>query len=165
MCERMQMSQLQICVTIDIFSFSSSLSFSIFILYEMSNVPVFAEPEELMDLIRDSNKQPGKDYVIVDVRGDDYVVRIRNGCLVYRILKLLLLQGGHIPGAINVPSNEMYDKANDLITEYKDVPKIYFHCALSQVRGKHFLSLQKHNMYFDTVLFKDLNPHASIARQ
>jgi hypothetical protein len=57
----------------------------------MSNVPVFAEPEELMDLIRDSNKQPGKDYVIVDVRGDDYVVRIRNGCLVYRILKLLLL--------------------------------------------------------------------------
>lgn len=58
----------------------------------MSNVPVFAEPEELMDLIRDSTKQPGKDYVIVDVRGDDYVVRIRNGCcLVYRILKLLLL--------------------------------------------------------------------------
>lgn len=29
----------------------------------------------------------------------------------------------------------MYDKANELITEYKDVPKIYFHCALSQVRG------------------------------
>lgn len=29
----------------------------------------------------------------------------------------------------------MYDKANDLITQYKDVPKIFFHCALSQVRG------------------------------
>lgn len=82
----------------------------------MSSVPVFAEPEELMDLVRDTTKKAGKDYVIVDVRGDDY-------------------DGGHIPGAINVPANQMYDKANDLISEYKDVPKIYFHCALSQVRG------------------------------
>ncbi|CAO0792679.1 unnamed protein product [Mucor circinelloides] len=82
----------------------------------MVNTPVYAEAEEVMDLVRDPSKQPGKDYVIVDVRGEDY-------------------KGGHIPGAINVPANEMYDKANDLISEYSQVPKIYFHCALSQVRG------------------------------
>ncbi|KAL7322522.1 Cdc25 phosphatase Ibp1 [Mucor circinelloides] len=82
----------------------------------MMNTPVYAEAEEVMDLVRDTSKQPGKDYVIVDVRGEDY-------------------KGGHIPGAINVPANEMYDKANDLINEYSQVPKIYFHCALSQVRG------------------------------
>jgi hypothetical protein len=40
----------------------------------MSNIPVFAEAEELRDLIRDATKQAGKDYVIVDVRGDDYKV-------------------------------------------------------------------------------------------
>ncbi|KAI8091329.1 Rhodanese-like domain-containing protein [Gilbertella persicaria] len=79
--------------------------------------PVYAEPEELADLVLDKSKQVGKDYVIIDVRGDDY-------------------RGGHIPGAINVPANTMYDKANDLIRDYGHVPKIYFHCALSQVRGK-----------------------------
>ncbi|CAO3612886.1 unnamed protein product [Mucor fragilis] len=82
----------------------------------MVNTPVYAEAEEVMDLVRDPSKQPGKDYIIVDVRGEDY-------------------KGGHIPGSINIPANEMYDKANDLIREYSQVPKIYFHCALSQVRG------------------------------
>jgi hypothetical protein len=43
----------------------------------MSIVPVFAEPEELVTLIRDASKQPGKDYVIVDVRDDDYNVIIK----------------------------------------------------------------------------------------
>ncbi|KAI8647901.1 Rhodanese-like domain-containing protein [Parasitella parasitica] len=69
-----------------------------------------------MDLVRDPTKLSGKDYVIVDVRGEDY-------------------RGGHIPGSINIPANEMYDKANYLIEEYSQVPNIYFHCALSQVRG------------------------------
>ncbi|KAK4520560.1 uncharacterized protein ATC70_006437 [Mucor velutinosus] len=82
----------------------------------MVNTPVYAEAEEVMDLVRDPSKQPGKDYVIVDVRGEDY-------------------KGGHIPGSINIPASEMYDKANDLIRKYSQVPKIYFHCALSQVRG------------------------------
>lgn len=51
----------------------------------MSSVPVFAEPEELMDLVRDTSKKAGRDYVIVDVRGDDYDVSIcpfeRKGCI------------------------------------------------------------------------------------
>jgi Cdc25 family phosphatase len=36
----------------------------------------------------------------------------------------------------------MYDKANDLIREYSQVPKIYFHCALSQVRGKEKIKIK-----------------------
>ncbi|KAI8971427.1 Rhodanese-like domain-containing protein [Mycotypha africana] len=78
--------------------------------------PVYAEPEELVDMIRDPHKQAGKDYVVIDVRGDDYI-------------------GGHIPGAINIPAGQMYDRVNDIITEYANVPIIYFHCALSQMRG------------------------------
>ncbi|CAO3623895.1 unnamed protein product [Mucor hiemalis] len=91
----------------------------------MTSTPVFAEPEELMDLVLDESKQPGRDYVIVNVRDVDYA-------------------GGHIPGAINIPANQMYDKANDLITHYKDVPRFSF-----------------------TVLFlksEDLNLHVSTAK-
>lgn len=43
----------------------------------MVNTPVYAEAEEVMDLVRDPSKQPGKDYVIVDVRGEDYKVRTK----------------------------------------------------------------------------------------
>ncbi|KAI8975969.1 Rhodanese-like domain-containing protein [Pilobolus umbonatus] len=82
----------------------------------MSVVPTYAEAEELRALVEDTNKQPGVDYVIVDVRTDDYI-------------------GGHIPGSIHVPANKMYDQANALIKDYSHVPTIYFHCALSQVRG------------------------------
>lgn len=51
--------------------------FSFFILFSlsMSSAPVFAEPEELYDLILDKTKQPGKDYVVVDVRDADYKVK------------------------------------------------------------------------------------------
>ncbi|KAG1440476.1 hypothetical protein G6F56_011910 [Rhizopus delemar] len=77
--------------------------------------PTFAEPEEVMALVRDPSKQPEIDYVVVDVRDDDY-------------------KGGHIPGSINVPAGKMYEEANELIQKYSKVPIIYFHCALSQVR-------------------------------
>ncbi|CAO3659021.1 unnamed protein product [Rhizopus stolonifer] len=65
-------------------------------------VPTFAEPEEVMALVRDPSKQSEINYVVVDVRDDNY-------------------KGGHIPGLINVPAGKL--------------PTIYFHCALSQVRG------------------------------
>ncbi|KAI9261162.1 Rhodanese-like domain-containing protein [Sporodiniella umbellata] len=78
--------------------------------------PTFAEPEEVMSLVCDSTKHPEVDYVVVDVRDNDYI-------------------GGHIPGSINVPAGRMYEEANELIQKYSKVPVIYFHCALSQVRG------------------------------
>lgn len=51
----------------------------------MSIVPVYAEPEEIVALIRDASKKPGKDYVIVDVRGDDYNVITENCTEIYCI--------------------------------------------------------------------------------
>lgn len=44
----------------------------------MSNTPTYAEPEEVMALVRDPNKIAGKDYVIIDVRGDDYIVSLHS---------------------------------------------------------------------------------------
>ncbi|KAI8596421.1 hypothetical protein EDD21DRAFT_312160, partial [Dissophora ornata] len=43
--------------------------------------------------------------------------------------------GGHIPGSVNIPSKELPDQLPTLIEQYKQVPELFFHCALSQVRG------------------------------
>ncbi|KAI8061051.1 Rhodanese-like domain-containing protein [Gongronella butleri] len=82
----------------------------------MSFSAPFADSDEVVVLIRDKTKQPGKDYLIVDVRGEDF-------------------EGGHIPGMINVPAGKLIDSAPELIQKYAKVPVVYFHCALSQVRG------------------------------
>ncbi|KAJ8652302.1 hypothetical protein O0I10_012075 [Lichtheimia ornata] len=82
----------------------------------MSYVAPYIESDQLVTLLRDKTKVPGKDYVIIDVRDKDFY-------------------GGNIPGAINVPANQMLDRVNELIEKYKAVPQVYFHCALSQQRG------------------------------
>jgi mRNA-degrading endonuclease HigB of HigAB toxin-antitoxin module len=46
-------------------------------------LPTFAEPEELADLIRNPAKTVGKDYAIVDVRGNDYIVNVASPLLFY----------------------------------------------------------------------------------
>ncbi|KAK7469058.1 Cdc25 phosphatase Ibp1 [Stygiomarasmius scandens] len=71
--------------------------------------------EELADIIR-SNKVPKKDYLVVDVRDDDYV-------------------GGNIKGAVNMPSRDFLMNVDNLVKDTKEVPTMIFHCALSQVRG------------------------------
>ena len=55
------------------------------------------------------------DYAIVDVRDDDYV-------------------GGHIVGGKHRPSATFLDTIHKLLEETKDIPKIIFHCYLSQAR-------------------------------
>ncbi|OMJ24405.1 Dual specificity phosphatase ibp1 [Smittium culicis] len=55
-------------------------------------------------------------YLIVDVRDSDYI-------------------GGHIPGALNIPSYEIRDKVDEIAKKYCNIPLLVFHCALSQVRG------------------------------
>lgn len=62
-----------------------------------------------------SDKVPKKDYVVVDVRDDDFV-------------------GGNIKGAINKPSREFLMNVDGLVKQTRDVPLVIFHCALSQVR-------------------------------
>ncbi|KAI9291046.1 Rhodanese-like protein, partial [Neoconidiobolus thromboides FSU 785] len=57
-----------------------------------------------------------KDYLIVDVRDNDYI-------------------GGHIKGSINMPSNEFRNEVQNFHSNNKGIKKIIFHCALSQVRG------------------------------
>ncbi|KAF9013190.1 Rhodanese-like domain-containing protein [Cyathus striatus] len=71
--------------------------------------------DELAELMK-SEKVPKKDFVVVDVRDDDYV-------------------GGNIKDAINKPSNEFLVNVDGLVKQTKDVPLVIFHCALSQIRG------------------------------
>ncbi|KAJ2803626.1 Cdc25 phosphatase Ibp1 [Coemansia guatemalensis] len=76
----------------------------------------FISATELAKLVRDTKKKPGTDYLIVDVRDEDYKV-------------------GHIPGAVNIPSHDIPLRAGELIDKYSHVPQVVFHCALSQQRG------------------------------
>ncbi|KAJ3279699.1 hypothetical protein HK104_001230 [Borealophlyctis nickersoniae] len=78
--------------------------------------PTYIEPHELAPLLRDKSMVPRKDYVIIDVRGDDFA-------------------NGNIPTAINIPSELFLDRPAAYVERFRDVPKIIFHCALSQVRG------------------------------
>ncbi|KAE9394883.1 Rhodanese-like protein [Gymnopus androsaceus JB14] len=70
--------------------------------------------DELAEIIR--SKTPKKDYLVVDVRDDDWA-------------------GGNIVGGINMPSNDFLNSVDQLVKETKDVPMVIFHCALSQMRG------------------------------
>ena len=71
----------------------------------------YMSPEELKALI----KSKSGDYLVVDVRDDDY-------------------RGGNIKGGINIPSEEFLLKLHQLIDDTQNVSKIIFHCALSQQR-------------------------------
>ncbi|KAL9937086.1 hypothetical protein V8E36_004321 [Tilletia maclaganii] len=57
-----------------------------------------------------------KKIAIVDVRDDDF-------------------EGGAITGARNVPSTQFHDSVQALVKDLVDVPKVIFHCHLSQQRG------------------------------
>ncbi|GAA5837708.1 hypothetical protein JCM11251_002301 [Rhodosporidiobolus azoricus] len=73
---------------------------------------------DLANLIKASGPGgSGKEYQIVDARDEDYA-------------------GGNIPGAIRAPSEERTEESvRELVEQLKDVPKVIFHCSLSQVRG------------------------------
>ena len=72
--------------------------------------------DELATLMKDETKAPKKDFLVVDVRDDDFI-------------------GGNIVGAENKPSREFLDNVDKLVKDTKDVPLVVFHCSLSQVRG------------------------------
>ncbi|KAI0056271.1 Rhodanese-like protein [Artomyces pyxidatus] len=78
-------------------------------------VPKYISGDELEALIK-SDKRPHRDYLIVDVRDDDYA-------------------GGNIANSHNLPSETFHAKVDELVTRTKDVPMVIFHCALSQARG------------------------------
>lgn len=65
--------------------------------------------------MKDDTKQAKKDFLVVDVRDDDFI-------------------GGNIVGCLNKPSGEFLNTVDELVKDTKDVPLVIFHCALSQVR-------------------------------
>ncbi|RUS14780.1 Rhodanese-like domain-containing protein [Endogone sp. FLAS-F59071] len=80
----------------------------------MSFAAPYIESEQVAAMLRE--KAAGKDYLVVDVRDDDF-------------------EGGNIPGALNIPSSTLLDRIPNLINDYSKVPTVVFHCAMSQVRG------------------------------
>ncbi|KAJ3731283.1 Rhodanese-like domain-containing protein [Lentinula guzmanii] len=79
--------------------------------------------DELAEIIR-SGKTPKKDYLVVDVRDDDYA-------------------GGNIVGGVNMPSKKFLMNVDQLVKETRDVPLVIFHCALSQLRGPQAARIYK----------------------
>ncbi|ORX65927.1 hypothetical protein DL89DRAFT_295796 [Linderina pennispora] len=71
--------------------------------------------DKLAELVRDPTKIAGKDYVVVDVRNSDY-------------------NGGHIPGAVNVPAHEMHDQAAALVRGPKSA-RIYNEANIQVLTG------------------------------
>ncbi|KAJ7288039.1 Rhodanese-like domain-containing protein [Mycena rebaudengoi] len=72
--------------------------------------------DELAEIIRNKDKVAHQDYLVVDVRDDDYA-------------------GGNIKNALNLPSRQFYTSVLSLVDKTADVKLVVFHCALSQVRG------------------------------
>ncbi|QSL67191.1 hypothetical protein MERGE_001581 [Pneumocystis wakefieldiae] len=75
----------------------------------------YIEPQDLcLKLKNKRNKE--NDIIIVDVRDDDFI-------------------GGHIKGALHIPSYELSSHILNLIEETKDAKEIIFYCSFSQQRG------------------------------
>jgi rhodanese-related sulfurtransferase len=70
----------------------------------------YISPNDLAEIILDQSMVVGKDYLIIDVRGDDYPF-------------------GNIIQARNIPSHEFMDRIQEYYNELKDVKIIIFHCA------------------------------------
>jgi len=75
----------------------------------------YTSPKELHDLVK-SEKVAGKDYVVVDVRDEDFI-------------------GGNVKGCLRAPSQTYEANVTDLVSQLRDIPTVVFHCAYSQVRG------------------------------
>lgn len=67
-------------------------------------------------MVKTEGKVPGKDFAVIDVRGEDYA-------------------GGHIKGAIHQSSQTLpHGGVEEIREKTKGVPTVIFHCLLSQVR-------------------------------
>ena len=92
--------------------------------------------QELAEIIK-SNKQPWKDYCVIDVRDDDW-------------------RGGNIKGSHNSPSHGFLLKVDELVQRTKEVPIVVFHCALSQVRYVLLVWLVRSDRLCMTIHIEDL---------
>ncbi|KAK8869591.1 hypothetical protein IAR55_000158 [Kwoniella newhampshirensis] len=72
--------------------------------------------DELAQMIKSKPASALKDYAVVDVRDSDFT-------------------GGNIVSALNYPSDTFHATVDELVKKLEPVPKVVFHCALSQARG------------------------------
>lgn len=78
----------------------------------------YISPQQLEALI----KSKSHDFLVVDVRDDDY-------------------RGGNIKGGINIPSEQFLRKLHKLIDDTRHLSKIIFHCAYSQQRCAYLICI------------------------
>ncbi|KAI6137863.1 hypothetical protein EDD17DRAFT_1675642 [Pisolithus thermaeus] len=74
----------------------------------------YISASELANVIQ-SDKKPWKDYLVVDVRDEDWI-------------------GGNITGSHNAPSQSFLNEVDKLMKDTKDIPMLVFHCRYSQER-------------------------------
>ena len=88
----------------------------------MSDIPLnYVEAIELLSIMgvdcNDKECAPCKsDYIIIDVRDDDF-------------------GGGNLVGAVNYPSITFESKLDEVYNKCSDKKNVIFHCAHSMVRG------------------------------
>ncbi|KAI9205410.1 Rhodanese-like domain-containing protein [Polychytrium aggregatum] len=80
------------------------------------SAPQYIDASELVKDIRNPALRSGVDYLVVDVRDEDF-------------------KFGNIPNALNVPAHEFLETVPSQIERLNSAKKLVFHCALSQVRG------------------------------
>jgi len=80
---------------------------------ESRMIPSYITAEELLPLLLASPRR----LVVIDVRDEDF-------------------EGGHIQGAINVPSREFSFRLEELVRQYASAEAVVFHCMYSQQRGQ-----------------------------
>ncbi|KAI9637967.1 uncharacterized protein MKK02DRAFT_42348 [Dioszegia hungarica] len=67
-------------------------------------------------MIKATPEAAAKEFAVVDVRSDDFV-------------------GGNIVDCVNSPAETFHVDVDGLVKKLDGVPKVIFHCALSQQRG------------------------------
>ncbi|KAF9436255.1 hypothetical protein BGZ76_004483 [Entomortierella beljakovae] len=87
-----------------------------------TSTPAIVESDTVEQLFKDKTKISGKDYLVIDVRGEDH-------------------NGGHVAGSLNFPLDKLPERLPELIKEHSNVPQLYFYCGQSQKRGPQGASI------------------------
>lgn len=106
--------------------------------------PLSAHWQELAALIK-SDKQPNRDYIVIDVRDDDFI-------------------GGNIKNAINSPSESFEEQVQELVDQTKQISTVVFHCALSQQRCVYTRVISSASSALTTTSFINRGPKAARVR-
>ena len=94
---------------------------------EPKSSPPGVSHEELVQLVR--TKTAGKDYIVVDVRRDDFKVRFFLLRFISELIQtILLFQDYAVPYALNLPAHSFYQTRDGVVSVISKVPLVIFHC-------------------------------------